>query len=140
LLLDNPEKRFTVLSDKLKDVNFYLIICSLGIPLGHKHKSKYIDFFLLGLRCNTNTSRTTCPEIWTKDPSHRILVHMLTVYYPDATGSWNWWLGSCMWNKSDSRTFPGKSFIVYLVPFSVLTTKGNEGEYFIRNILTRNSW
>jgi len=83
-----------------------------GISVGYHHKRKPVGFFLLGLRNNTDTSRSTCPEIWTKDTPDRILVCLLRFHSPDASGSWSWWLGSVVWDKSDSRTCPSKSLLL----------------------------
>ena len=83
-----------------------------GISVGYHHKRKPVGFFLLGLRNNTDTSRSTCPEIRTKDTPDRILVHLLRFHSPDASGSWGWWLGSVVWDKSDSRTCPSKLLLL----------------------------
>ena len=83
-----------------------------GISVGCHHKRKSVGFFLLGLCNNTDTSRSTSPEIWTKDTPDRILVCLLSFHNPDASGNWDWWLGSVVWDKSGSRTCPSKSLLL----------------------------
>ena len=96
----------------LHKISILLIITQFvfpsGISVGCHHKGKPIGFFLLGLCNNTDTSRLSFPEIWTKDTPDRILVLLLPLHSPDASGSWGWWLGSVVWDKSDSRTCPSK--------------------------------